>query len=396
MKINNLSVPAFGTQQNYNNKTHTNNTITVSRNALIAGLVGLLTSCNSDTFTLTAPQDIVETLTITPNNVHPKNISDLYYKVSSKTKIDSNTYSQIVNGQKYIVHFSDEGYSVTQPNGEIKTFNYEQRCATMDEDQLDEMVDYLEDQNALVLADLATEAAELRYFWGLTARGYYDCRYERINANKNNLLHELGHALDFYNNTGSSFERCCWKSDYDKTAESEYKALTAEINKTQNPNLGFRNVNIDSNSEIFAECAALIMSSGKFDRNKDTLETFFPKTLALTRKYIDEIHKRSQNSRRYFSAKLTKIEDGKVESLIISPNGQKIKKSVFDPKKWPTGVDPYQAKFNAQGQITEEVISSGIKYTISTGKYTHKKLNPNTGKVISETTKKGLLDAKCL
>lgn len=168
MKINNLSVPAFGTQQNYNNKTHTNNTITVSRNALIAGLVSLLTNCNStDTFTLTAPQDIVETLTITPNNVHPKNISDLYYKVSSKTKIDSNTYSQLIDGQKYIVQHTDEGYSVTKPNGEIKTFNYEQRCATMSEDQLDDMKDYLEDQNALVLADLATETSELLIFGDL-------------------------------------------------------------------------------------------------------------------------------------------------------------------------------------------------------------------------------------
>lgn len=396
MKINNLSVPAFGTQQNYNNKTHTNNTITVSRNALIAGLVSLLTNCNStDTFTLTAPQDIVETLTITPNNVHPKNISDLYYKISSKTKIDSNTYSQLIDGQKYIVQHTDEGYSVTKPNGEIKTFNYEQRCATMSEDQLDDMKDYLEDQNALVLADLATETSELRYFWGFTARAYYNCKYERICTNEDSLLHELGHALDFYNNTGSSFNRCCWNDDYDKAAKREHDALRAEFERTGDNDLGFHS-DINSNSELFAECAALIISGGKFGRNRDVLEKYFPQTLALTRKYLDEIHQKPQNARRSLSAKLTRLEDGKVESLILNSNGQKIKKSIFDPKHWPAGIDPYQAKYNDKGQITEEVLSSGIKYALSVKKYTHKKLNPNTGKVISETTKKGLLDAKCL
>ena len=70
MQISKLSTPAFGCQkcntqrktqcaQEYTAPTQSNKAITVSRNALIAGLVGLLANCtsNNDTYTIsTTPE----------------------------------------------------------------------------------------------------------------------------------------------------------------------------------------------------------------------------------------------------------------------------------------------------------------------------------------------------
>ena len=324
-----------------------------------------------------------------------KKVEDNYYKVSKKIKVDKNTYQQKVNGENYIIKYTDDGFRVTKPNGEVKTFDYNQRCATLTEDQLDDMKDFFEEQNALILADLSAEAASFRYYDGFGLDGYYEFNTETINADEDIFLHELGHAIDFHNNTRDRVDLFCGNKDYIKAFETEYKTYLKEVERTRNREM-FLDGGINANTEMFAECAALIMSGGEFDRNRAVIEKYFPQTLALTRKYLDEAHKKSQNVRNPFTSKSIKLPDGKVECLLLNNKGQKVKKSLFDPKKWPACVDEYQAKFNSKGQIVEEVISFPNKFTDSVGKYTHRKIEPNTGKVISETTKKGFLEPKRL
>lgn len=130
--------------------------------------------------------------------------------------------------------------------------------------------------------------------------------------------------------------------------------------------------NMNSNSEIFAECAGIIMSRGNFDRNRAVFEKYFPKTLVLTRQYLDKTHKLPQTVRNPFIGQTTKLPDGKVECVITDQQGRKIKKTIYAPKKWPDIIDAYQAKFNANGEITEEIITRPIKYTMDVSRHTQK------------------------
>ena len=393
MHINTFSPIAFG-QGNppkrskadipLNNETINTNQINAIRNTLIAGTLGLLTSCTN-----TAPHS---TSSIPPEKtILPANI---YYQISRES-LGNGKYIDTVDGKKYTVQYTKDGYSVTCPDGSIKSFNYAKRCTTMTEEQLDEMIGFLEKQNGLVLADLATEASELRYFWGPFVKGYYSSTLERINTGTDAFHHELGHAIDFHKTKDHNSRNFSINKDFNKTAEKEHTALMEKLKTTKDKDLLPRG-DMNSNSEIFAECAGLIMSGGNYDRNRGLFEEHFPQTLILARKYVDEAHTLPQNIRNPFVSHNTKLSDGKIECIITDHQGRKIKKSVYDPQKWPAIADPYEGKFNSKGQIIQEVLTEPNKYTLKVRKYTHRKLNPETGEVISETTKKGTLTPKHL
>ena len=389
-----LNIPFYGTMSNNKTKekqdfseqktnTFPDKTLTVARNTLLAGMLGLLTNCTS------MPSSIS---TQTPNE--PNLPSDLYYQIS-RTKQGNGVYIDIVDGQKYTVKYTDKGYTVTCPDGSVKTFDYDKRCGTMTTSQRSEMIDLLEKQNGLVLADLATEVTELRYFWGPMLKGYYNAPYERISTDPIYLHHELGHAMDYHRPNGQGFIRHGNNKHFADTVEREHAALKEVSDRTKADNLRMYG-DMNSNSEIFAECAGIIMSGGNFDRNRAVFEKYFPKTLVLTRQYLDKTHKLPQTVRNPFIGQTTKLPDGKVECVITDQQGRKIKKTIYDPQKWPAIIDAYQAKFNANGEITEEIITRPIKYTMDVSRHTHRRLDPTTGRVISETTKKGFIPPKYL
>lgn len=383
MKISKLETPYFGCQKpNYSQSRpkkfecteiqQPNKTTKLARNIFLAGLAGLLTNCTNQ-FNSISPTPPVE---CSPS------LSNLYYR-TTRTSNDDGSYTDIVDGQRYNVVYTDEGYSVTCPDGTVKSVNYEQRCTALTSSQLSKMKTFLENQNALVLADFATEAAAFRYYdRDILLRGYYERPQERINADERCFLHELAHAIDSHHHNGHSGSNYSTRAEFMSSAEREYDRFFQAMKNNQ---IIF-NGDLSNCLEIFAECAALIMSGGNNASNRDLLETYFPRCLALTRKYLDEAHRQPQHVRNSFTTVARRLPDSDQVEYVTYNGQRKVSMTRWDPNKWPYYIDPYNAKFDSKGRICEELISrSKSQFVFS---QTHRILKPNTGEVISETTVK--------
>lgn len=294
MQIQKLSTPSFGSQ-NYNNQQNpTNKTITISKNALIAGLTSLLTSCASDTFTLS-----------------------------------------------------------TAPNGEPMLPITKIMPGSTSSERRD-VISILNNQSPDVISDLANETCLVRHFdYTDGANGYYSRVTETLNINDVSFLHELAHAIDNYDNNGTTSKSFSSRAEYRRT-------VAQEMQNFANSGLSFRNINgtaiiVDNASEIFAECAAYIISDGEYDENAEIFEEYFPRTMALTKQYVQEARSLPQSRRMSFSVNAQNKADGTRIYSFYNGNGRKLSEETFDPSLWPYRYAPRTTTYDASGRKIKEV-----------------------------------------
>ena len=293
MQINKLSTPAFGTQ-NYNKQTTTNKTLTIPRNTLIAGLAGLLASCTSDTFTLSTG----------PNGEPMIPLTHIMPGATSKEKRD--------------------------------------------------VVAVLDEQNPSVISDVANEVCLIRHFEPTdNSNGYYSRPTETLNINDISFLHELAHAIDSYDNNGTTSQHFSYRPEYIRTFNQEMANFLQS-------DLYFRNnvgaaIIIDSPQEIFAECGAYVISDGEYDTNEEIFEEYFPKTMALTRQYINEARSLPKNRRMSYSVKAQNLADGTRKYTFVDGRGQKRVEETFDLSLWPYRYAPKTVTYDANCNKVKEV-----------------------------------------
>ncbi len=294
MQISKLSTPTFSSQNSNKTTTVPNKTVTISKNALIAGLTGLLASCTSDTFTLS-----------------------------------------------------------TGPNGEPMIPLSQIMPGTTSSERRD-VVSILDEQSPKVISDVANEVCLIRHFAPTDAsNGYYSRPTETLNINDISFLHELAHAIDSYDNNGTTSQHFSNRSEY-------RRAFSQEIANFRQSNLHFRNnigvpIVIDSPQEIFAECGAYVISDGEYDTNEEIFEEYFPKTMALTRQYINEARNLPKNRRMSYSVKTQNLADGTREYTFIDGKGQKRVEETFDLSLWPYRYAPKTVTYDANGNKIKEV-----------------------------------------
>lgn len=119
-------------------------------------------------------------------------------------------------------------------------------------------------------------------------------------SSKNNLVHELGHAVDYngrFFNTASSessknFENC-FKHEMKQYLANGYKAFDGDKNTEYKNSSSYATYN---NKEMFAECYTLMMT-GKCN-SKQLILDHFPQTLKAVGTLIKEIRAMEESKRR--------------------------------------------------------------------------------------------------
>ena len=296
MRISKLSIPTFGqAKQTETHRTATQNrTVTITKNALIAGLAGLLTNCTSDTLTL----------------------------------------STNAQGEPMI------------PLSQIMP------AATSSERR--EIVAILDNQPADIISDLANEVCLIRHFDKTDgSNGYYSRPTETLNVNKSSFLHELMHAVDNYDNNGTTSKNFSNRPEYRKTVAQEMKAF-------EKSNLDFKSADgvpiiVNSPQEVFAECGAYIVSGGEYDENAEIFDNYFPKTMALTKQYIDEARKMPKHRRMSYTATAHNKADGTRTYTFRDGKGQTRAEETFNPSLWPYRYAPSLITYDANGNRVKEV-----------------------------------------
>ena len=132
-----------------------------------------------------------------PKRMTPENS---IFQIQRK-QISETTFSDTIDGEKYIVNYGEKIITITKPDNSIETIDIEQLMKSSTPKEREKMMQYLRGQNAGVLSDLASEAAYAHYFpEGYNKEGSYNPAYEELQINPNSLNHELAHALDNYDN----------------------------------------------------------------------------------------------------------------------------------------------------------------------------------------------------
>ncbi|MBQ2871049.1 hypothetical protein IJE86_05060 [bacterium] len=314
----------------------------------------------------------------------PSQKNNLVSQISRK-KTGENTYTDCIDGNNYEVTYSKNGITIKLPNNTTKHINYEQLFQTYTPEQKTEMINFLRTQNAAILADFATETCTTNFFpEGYNYGGYYIPSDEHLNINPNSFNHELMHALDNHNNDGNSHDTFSSRLEYIKTVKEEFKAYTAAGAKFVDESGS--TIVMDSTSEFFAECAAFLTSGGKYNYNKAVIEKYFPKSMALTKKYIEEARKMPQSTRRQLTAKTETQPDGTIDCTRFDKQGKKKNMTTFDPSQWPYTQHPYKAVFNESGDIVEETTNE--LYNGNVIYQTYREFNPKAGTTYTRITDK--------
>lgn len=297
MQISNLSTQSFGQNKKANNNQQTsanNKTMTITRNALIAGLTGLLTGCASDTFTLTTG----------PQGEAMLPLSTIMPGATSKERRD--------------------------------------------------IVSIIDDQPSEVISDLSNEVCLIRHFSPTDgANGYYSRPTETLNVNDTSFLHELMHAVDNYDNNGVTSKNFSNRPEYRKAVAQEMKAF--EGSNLDFRSADGIPIIINSPQEVFAECGAYIVSGGDYDENAEIFDTYFPQTMALTKQYINEARRMPKHRRMSYTATAHNQANGTRVYTFNDGRGQKRVEETFAPSLWPYRYAPNMITYDANGNKTKEV-----------------------------------------
>ena len=274
-----------------------------------------------------------------------------------RQQINENSFNDIIDGEKYMVNYGEKTITITKADGSIKIINIEQLMKSSTHEEHKKIMKYLKEQNAGILADLASEAAYAHYFpKGYNKEGAYIPAFEELQINPSSLNHELMHALDNYNNDGENWQSFSDRLEYIKTAREEFAKFSASNERFVNGTTNHKLI-VNTVDEIFAECGVLITSGGQLSYNANVIKKYFPKTLMLTRKYIDEARKLSQENR--MNAKITtqNNQDGSIDYTRLTKENRPMSTIRFDKNAWPYIAAPYKAEYDENGILVKEVIN---------------------------------------
>lgn len=244
---------------------------------------------------------------------HIKQCLEEHYGFDKNYKNDN---SQVKNE-----HYQGANYSVVQKGDVIEITNkdtgkksridFNKLLEGADIKQAVELKSIIQKLPGEVLEDMAAECTNISAEGGsltnwmlktfttgwMGASGYYNPIYDKISLNRYNpatIVHELGHAIDNRNILKYSTQ----SEEFKKVFEEEMKAYEAAGNKRfDNTFPGVPNYCTLNEKEMFAECYAMLMLGKPSSSSGDLILQYFPKTLEMCKKILQETRNRPPEER---------------------------------------------------------------------------------------------------